>query len=313
MNKLSQLAFLFPGQGSQKVGMLAEYSEHETFAATFSAASEVLDYDLWQLAQEGPQEKLNLTEITQPLLLASSVAIWRAWQESTDVVPSFMAGHSLGEWSALVCANAVAFEDAIKIVQLRGRYMQEAVPQGEGAMAAIIGLEDKVVEDICEKIQTENSVVSPVNYNSPGQLVIAGSAGAVEKAIDACKEAGAKKAMPLPVSAPFHTSLMQPAADKLAETIETTTFNSPQIQVVHNVTAATESDPAEIKKLMIRQIASPVRWVECVQALSKSGISSAIECGPGKVLSGLNRRIDKTISSENTDNLAAFASALASV
>ncbi|VUD56575.1 Malonyl CoA-acyl carrier protein transacylase [Thalassocella blandensis] len=313
MNKQANLAFLFPGQGSQTVGMLSEYADNEIVKSTFTAASQVLGYDLWQLAQEGPQEKINQTEITQPLLLTASVALWRVWQDKTDVVPSFVAGHSLGEWSALVCAGVVAFEDAVRLVQLRGRYMQEAVPQGEGAMAAIIGLDDNVVEDICADIQTDSAVVAPVNYNSPGQLVIAGAAGAVEKAIAACKEAGAKRALPLPVSAPFHTLMMKPAAEKLAEQISTTTFNTPQIGVVHNVTAGLESDAIKIKDIMIQQIYGAVRWVECVQFLVKNGVDTAVECGAGKVLTGLSKRIDRSINSYTTDSVDALNATLESV
>lgn len=310
MNKQAHLAFLFPGQGSQTVGMLAEFADNEIVKSTFAAASQVLGYDLWQVAQEGPQDKLNQTEITQPLLLTSSVALWRVWQDSSEIAPAYMAGHSLGEWSALVCAGVVGFEDAVKLVQLRGRYMQEAVPQGEGAMAAIIGLDDDVVEKICADIQTENAVVAPVNYNSPGQLVIAGSAAAIDKAIEACKEAGAKRALPLAVSAPFHTVMMRPAADKLAEHIATTAFNAPEIKVVHNVTAAPEVDPLKIKELMIQQIYSAVRWVECVQYLAKEGVDHGVECGAGKVLSGLSKRIDRSINSYNTDTLDALNKSL---
>lgn len=313
MNKIANLAFLFPGQGSQKVGMLSDFADSETVINTFAEASDVLGYDLWQMAQEGPQEKLNQTEITQPLLLTASVALWRVWQESSEAAPSYMAGHSLGEWSALVCAGVVAFKDAVKLVQLRGKYMQEAVPAGEGAMAAIIGLDDETVEKLCAEIQSDSQVVAPVNYNSPGQLVIAGSAGAVDKAIEACKAAGAKKAMPLAVSAPFHTSLMQPAADKLAEQINATEFYAPQTPVVHNVTANTESDPEVIKALMIKQIASAVRWVECVQYLAASGVTAAVECGPGKVLSGLSKRIDRSIQSSAVETKDALNAALSSI
>lgn len=313
MNKQANLAFLFPGQGSQTVGMLSEFADNEIVRATFAAASQTLGYDLWQVAQEGPQDKLNQTEITQPLLLTGSVALWRVWQDQTDVVPSFVAGHSLGEWSALVCAGVVAFEDAVRLVQLRGRYMQEAVPQGQGAMAAIIGLDDKAVEDICAQIQTADAVVAPVNYNSPGQLVIAGEATAVDKAIVACKEAGAKRALPLAVSAPFHTLMMQPAADKLAEEIAITAFSTPQIAVVHNVTAATESDAVKIKDLMIQQIYSAVRWVECVEFLVKNGVDQAVECGAGKVLTGLSKRINRSINSYTTDSVDALNATLTSV
>ncbi len=290
------LAFVFPGQGSQKIGMLAELAaQYPVVAATFAEASEVLGYDLWELVQKGAQEEINLTERTQPLLLTASVAVWRVWQEKNGAQPSLMAGHSLGEWSALVCAGVVAFKDAVKLVQQRGKFMQEAVPAGQGAMAAIIGLDDVLIIEACKKAE-QGEVVSAVNFNSPGQVVIAGSAAAVERASALCKEAGAKRALPLPVSAPFHTSLMRPAADRLAEQINATEFKAPQVPVVHNVTAQTELDPQKIKALMIEQIYSAVRWVECVNTMSAAGISLTIECGPGKVLSGLNKRINAELT-----------------
>ena len=310
MGLKENLAFIFPGQGSQKIGMLADLAEqYDVVLDTFREASEVLGYDLWQTVQDGPQEKLNMTEITQPALLASSVALWRAWQQKSGVVPSYVAGHSLGEWSALVCAGVVKFSDAIQWVRSRGKYMQEAVPAGEGAMAAIIGLDDKTIEDVCQSVSSEQ-VVAPVNYNSPGQLVIAGEKNAVDQAITAAKEAGAKKAMLLPVSAPFHTSMMKPAADRLAQDIANTEFSKPEITVVHNVTAEPESNPEKIKELVIEQIYSPVRWVECIQYLKNSGVEQVMECGPGKVLTGLNRRIDKTITSYTTDSQASFEKSL---
>ncbi len=305
------LAIIFPGQGSQKVGMLSDYHESEILQSTFAEASEALGYDVLATVKEGPQEKLNLTEITQPILLTSSVALWRIWQDKNGATPALLAGHSLGEWSALVASEVVAFQDAVKLVRSRGKYMQEAVPQGEGAMAAIIGLDDDAVEKIC----AENSIdgeASAVNYNSPGQLVIAGNVKNVESAIEACKAAGAKKAMPLPVSAPFHTALMKPAADRLESEIMATPFSAPKIPVVHNVDAKTEADAEKIKQLMIQQIYSPVRWVSCVNTLVSSGIEQAVECGPGKVLSGLNRRIDKSISSFATEQLSALESAIES-
>ncbi len=284
-------AFVFPGQGSQKIGMLAELAaEYSVVSTTFAEASEVLGYDLWDLVQTGTQEDINLTERTQPLLLTASVAVWRAWKEKNGANPAFMAGHSLGEWSALVCAGVVAFKDAVKLVQQRGKFMQEAVPAGQGAMAAIIGLDDAAILDACKKAE-QGEVVSAVNFNSPGQVVIAGTVAAVERASALCKTAGAKRALPLPVSAPFHTSLMQPAADRLAEQISTTTFSLPKIPVVHNVTAQTEVCAEKIKALMIEQIYSPVRWVECVNTLVTAGVTRTVECGPGKVLSGLNKRI----------------------
>lgn len=302
------LAFVFPGQGSQKIGMLAELAaEFPVVQQTFAEASDVLGYDLWALVQTGAQEEINLTERTQPLLLTASVAVYRVWQQKQGVQPALMAGHSLGEWSALVCAGVVAFQDAVKLVQQRGKFMQEAVPAGQGAMAAIIGLDDALIIEACKKAE-QGEVVSAVNFNSPGQVVIAGAAAAVERASALCKEAGAKRALPLPVSAPFHTELMRPAAERLAEQIAATSFSVPNIPVVHNVTADVEMNPEKIKALMIEQIFSPVRWVECVNTLATKGVSVTLECGPGKVLSGLNKRINaelNTISVEKPDELTA--------
>ena len=302
----SHLAFVFPGQGSQKIGMLADLSsQYSLVAETFSEASSALGYDLWDLVQNGSQDDINLTERTQPLLLTASIAIWRVWQHKGGAQPVLMAGHSLGEWSALVCAGVVAFGDAVKLVQQRGKFMQEAVPAGQGAMAAIIGLDDASIIDACKQAE-QGEVVAAVNFNSPGQVVIAGAAGAVERASALCKEAGAKRALPLPVSAPFHTSLMRPAAEKLAAQIYNTSFSTPDIPVVHNVTAEPESNPEKIKALMIEQIFSAVRWVDCVNTLSARGIATTIECGPGKVLSGLNKRINKdlnTLSIETSEEL----------
>ncbi|WP_075185201.1 ACP S-malonyltransferase [Teredinibacter haidensis] len=312
MSNSEQLAFVFPGQGSQKIGMLADIAEvNPLVKKTFAEASAALGYDLWELVQSGPQEKLNMTEVTQPALLTSSVALWRVWQDLGGTMPVRMAGHSLGEWSALVCAGVIGFTDAVRLVRARGQYMQEAVPAGVGAMAAIIGLADEQVESVCTQASGASDVVSPVNYNSPGQLVIAGHKAAVEKAMVLCKEAGAKRALPLPVSAPFHTSLMKPAADRLSAEIEATEFQVPTIPVVHNVTAKTESDPARIKALMVEQIYSAVRWVECVRALAEHGVTVTLECGPGKVLSGLNRRIEKSLQAYNIDTAAALETSLA--
>ena len=311
----SSIAFVFPGQGSQQVGMLA--AAYENFASvrdTFAEASHALGYDLWALVQNGPQDALNLTETTQPVLLTSSVALWRAWQSETDIQPGILAGHSLGEFSALVCAQALEFTDAVKLVRKRGEFMQTAVPVGEGSMAAIIGLEDSVIERICDEItQGAEAVVSAVNFNSPGQVVIAGHKSAVEAAIIALKEAGAKRALPLPVSAPFHTVLMKPAGERLAEELAAITISEPQIPVVHNVHAATEVEPEKIRRLLIEQIYSPVRWTGCIQAIVNSGACHIVECGPGKVLSGLNRRIDKSLQSyllEEPDALKATAKQL---
>ncbi len=308
------LAFVFPGQGSQKIGMLAELAaEFPIVGHTFAEASDVLGYDLWALVQTGAQDEINLTERTQPLLLTASVAIWRAWQEKNGVQPALMAGHSLGEWSALVCAGVVEFKDAVKLVQQRGKFMQEAVPDGQGAMAAIIGLDDALILEACKKAE-QGEVVAAVNFNSPGQVVIAGTAAAVERASALCKEVGAKRALPLPVSAPFHTELMRPAAERLAEQITATVFSAPNISVVHNVTAQVEANPEKIKALMIEQIYSPVRWVECVNTMAEKGITFTLECGPGKVLSGLIKRINvelTTASLEKPEELQAVLTSLA--
>ena len=307
---MSKLAFVFPGQGSQKVGMLADLEQkNKQVRDTFAEASDVLGYDMWKMVQEGPQEEINLTERTQPILLASSVAIWRIWLDKQGQKPSFMAGHSLGEWSALVCSETVSFSDALKIVQARGQFMQKAVPVGEGAMAAIIGLEDAIIIEACQSA-SEIGVVDAVNFNAPGQVVIAGSISAVNQAIEECKQAGAKRALPLPVSAPFHTSLMKPAADQLSELVNSVTFKRPSVPVVHNVHAETEENPDTIKTLMLEQIYKPVRWVDCVKTLKSSGVNTIVECGPGKVLCGLNKRIDKELLSLATDDQSSFEATL---
>ncbi len=301
-------AFVFPGQGSQKVGMLAAaHAEYAVVRDTFAEASSVLGYDMWDLIQQGEQDALNLTETTQPVLLASSVALWRAWQSQGGAAPVLMAGHSLGEFSALVCADAIGFADALGLVRQRGQFMQSAVPVGEGAMAAIIGLDDERINAICAATE---GVVAAVNFNSPGQVVIAGHTASVEAAIVALKEAGAKRAMPLPVSAPFHTELMRPAGERLAEAIANVDINVPGIPVVHNVTAATETDPGKIRALLVQQIYSPVQWTGCVQAMTDAGIAHIVECGPGKVLSGLNRRIDKSLNSYAIEEPEALVTAL---
>ncbi len=309
------IAFVFPGQGSQRVGMLG--NAHEKFNVvrdTFAEASQALGYDMWALLQNGPQEALNLTEKTQPVLLTSSVAMWRAWREKSAVFPSIMAGHSLGEFSALVCAGALDFVDAVQLVRKRGEFMQTAVPVGQGAMAAIIGMDDSMIVRICEEVaQREHAVVAAVNFNSPGQVVIAGDTKAVDSALIALKAAGAKKTMILPVSAPFHTQLMKPAGERLAEAIAQVTITSPSVPVVHNVHAAVEPDPQKIRKLLIEQIYSPVQWTRCVQAMRQAGAQYFVECGPGKVLSGLNRRIDETLrcySLEDPTALVATAAEL---
>ena len=287
------LAFVFPGQGSQKTGMLAEMAaQYAVVNDTFTEASDALGYDLWDLIQNGEQKQLNLTEKTQPILLTASVALWRVWLQRDGAAPAMMAGHSLGEFSALVCAGSIAFGDAVTLVRDRGQFMQTAVPVGDGAMAAVLGLDDQTIIDICSSTGAE-----AVNFNSPGQVVIAGKVAAVEDAVARLKEAGAKRAMPLPVSAPFHTSLMRPAGEKLAEKVNALTITAPTIPVVHNVHGRTESDPQKIAELLVEQIYSPVQWTRCVATMVEAGIDTTLECGPGKVLSGLSKRIDKALNS----------------
>ncbi|WP_372809532.1 ACP S-malonyltransferase [Litorivivens sp.] len=304
------LAFVFPGQGSQKVGMLAEIAESEPVVKqTFQEASDALGYDMWAMVQTGEQETLNLTENTQPVLLTASVAMWRVWQARSGAQPSYMAGHSLGEFSALVCAGSLSFADGVKLVRARGQFMQTAVPVGEGSMAAVLGLDDQVILDICAQC-ADAGVVEAVNFNAPGQVVIAGKVAAVDKAIEALKEAGAKRAMPLPVSAPFHTSLMQPAAEKLSEAINAIQWQSPAVPVVHNVHAKIESSEAAIRELLVKQLYSPVKWVDCVQTMVDAGVETTVECGPGKVLSGLNKRIHKPLNCLNIEDSASVDKAM---
>ncbi|EGG98508.1 Malonyl CoA-acyl carrier protein transacylase [gamma proteobacterium IMCC2047] len=290
------LAFVFPGQGSQAVGMLADVAEKfPQVKATFDEASAVLGTDLWQLTQEGPAEELNRTDMTQPALLTASVALWRVWNEQGGAKPAYMSGHSLGEYSALVCAGAIAFEDAVKLVNKRGLFMQSAVPAGEGAMAAIIGLDDAAIESACEQA-AQGEVVSAVNYNSPGQVVIAGQTDAVNRASELCKEAGAKRALPLPVSVPSHCALMKPAAEQLAAELEAITVNTPDIPVLQNVTAEVTMDATAIKDNLVQQLYRPVLWVDCVNNMAGKGVERMLECGPGKVLSGLNKRISRGLA-----------------
>jgi len=289
------LAFVFPGQGSQAVGMLANVAEQfPQIKATFDEASAVLGTDLWQLVQEGPAEVLNRTDMTQPALLAASVALWRVWSEQGGATPAFMSGHSLGEYSALVCAGALGFKDAVKLVNKRGLFMQAAVPAGEGAMAAIIGLDDTAIESACEQA-AQGDVVSAVNYNSPGQVVIAGQTEAVNRAMVLCKEAGAKRALPLPVSVPSHCALMKPAAEQLAAELESIIISTPVIPVLQNVTAKVTTDPEAIKANLVQQLYRPVLWVDCVNSMASQGVGRMLECGPGKVLSGLNKRISRSL------------------
>ena len=285
-----KLAFVFPGQGSQQVGMLASYMDEPVVAATFAEASEVLGFDLAELVANGPAEDLNRTENTQPALLTASVALWRLYSERGGKAPTVMAGHSLGEYSALVCAGALEFKDAVRLVNLRGKYMQDAVAPGEGAMAAILGLDDAVVIEVCEKAAA-GEVVSAVNFNSPGQVVVAGQVAAVKRAVDQAKEAGARKAIELPVSVPSHCALMKPAAERLGEELKAINLSQPEVPVIQNVTADVCNDPEQLKENLIAQLYSPVRWVETIAAMQEMGIARFAECGPGKVLAGLNKRI----------------------
>lgn len=284
------LAFVFPGQGSQSIGMMNGWADLAVVKATFAEASAVLGQDLWQMVAEGPAELLNATVNTQPLMLTAGVAVWRAWQAQGGAMPAVLAGHSLGEYSALVAAEALSFGDALQLVRLRAEAMQEAVPVGTGAMAAVLGLADAEIIAACAEA-AQGEVVSAVNFNSPGQVVIAGSKAAVERACEACKARGAKRAMLLPVSVPSHCALMRPAAEKLKQKLDTIVINSPLIPVLHNADVAAYSDPVQIKDALVRQLYEPVRWVETISKMAADGITVIAECGPGKVLAGLNKRI----------------------
>lgn len=282
-------AFVFPGQGSQSVGMMAAYGDAPVVRATFDEASAALGEDLWTMVAEGPAEKLALTVNTQPIMLTAGVAAWRLWENLGGKTPAVVAGHSLGEYSALVAAGALKLSDAVPLVRLRAAAMQEAVPAGTGAMAAILGLDDDGIAAACADA-AQGEVVEPVNFNAPGQTVIAGHKGAVERACEVCKARGAKRAVLLPVSAPFHSSLLKPAADRLAVALADIAVVTPTIPVINNVDVAIETDPARIKDALVRQAAKPVRWVEIIQKMASMGVATAAECGPGKVLAGLTKR-----------------------
>ena len=300
-------AFVFPGQGSQSVGMLAElYDEAPIIADTFEQASSLLGYDLWQVVKNGPAEELNRTEVTQPAILVASVACYRLWMEKGLDTPKVMSGHSLGEYSALVCADAMKFEDAVTLVRDRGRFMQEAVAEGEGAMAAILGLDDETVISVCQEAG-QSQVLSAANFNSPGQVVVAGETDAVNRAVDLAKEKGAKRAVPLPVSVPSHCLLMKSAAEKLASRLDGIDINTSSIPVIHNVDGQARNDAEGIKLALVEQLYQSVRWVECVNTLASCEVEMVVECGPGKVLAGLIKRIDRSMTSKNLANLADFA------
>lgn len=310
---MTNFTFAFPGQGSQHVGMLAELAQsYPVVLETFKQASDVLGYDLWELVQQGPAETLNQTDKTQPALLTASVALWRIWAEKQGPTPSVIAGHSLGEYSALVCAGVIEFKDAVKLVELRGQLMQQAVPAGTGAMSAIIGLDNDRIAACCVQA-AQGQVVSPVNFNSPGQVVIAGNKEAVERAGILLKEAGAKRVMPLPVSVPSHCALMKPAAEKLAVALQSIHFNPPEIAVINNVDVVAESDVEKIKDALVRQLFCPVRWSDIVEKMASEGITIQVEAGPGKVLSGLVRRINKSLTAQVINDSATLENALAAV
>ncbi|MDO5638515.1 MAG: ACP S-malonyltransferase [Neisseria sp.] len=304
-------AFFFPGQGSQSLGMMNGFDGSAVVKATFDEASAVLGQDLWAMMNGEDAAPINETVNTQPLMLAAGVATYRAYLEAGGKEPAVVAGHSLGEYTALVAAGSLAFADAVKLVRLRAELMQSAVPQGVGAMAAVLGLEDEQVKAICAEA-AQGEVVEAVNFNSPGQVVIAGNAAAVERAMAAAKEAGAKRALPLPVSVPSHCSLMKPAAEKLAEALKNVTINTPKIRVIHNADVTAYDNAEQIKDALVRQLYSPVRWTETVNLLVEEGISESAECGPGKVLAGLAKRINKAaVCSALTDaeQVAAFIEA----
>ncbi len=307
---MSEFAMVFPGQGSQDLGMLADLATaFPVVEQTFAEASDVLGYDLWALVQQGPEEELNKTWQTQPALLAASVAIWRLWQEKGGKAPSLMAGHSLGEYSALVCAGVIDFKQAIRLVELRGKLMQEAVPEGTGAMYVIIGLDNESIDRACKEV-AQGQIVSPVNFNSPGQVVIAGEKEAVERAGDACKAAGAKRALPLAVSVPSHCALMKPAADKLAIVLEGIEFSHPQFPVVNNVDVKIEQSAEAIRDALVRQLYNPVRWTETVEFIAGQGVGQLLEIGPSRVLTGLTKRIVNTLSAAAVNDTASLITAL---
>ncbi|WP_395825546.1 ACP S-malonyltransferase [Collimonas sp.] len=294
---MNKFAFVFPGQGSQAVGMLNGFADNPVVRNTVAEASEALQFDLGKLIAEGPKEELDLTNNTQPVMLTAAVAFYCAWLAAGGAAPTLVAGHSLGEYSALVAAGVIAFKDAVPLVRFRAQAMQQAVPVGQGGMAVILGLSDEEVRAVCiAAAQTE--IVEAVNFNAPAQVVIAGHKAAIERACVAAKEKGAKRALPLPVSAPFHSSLLKPASDRLREYMQELTFSAPQIALINNVDVMILNDPQAIKDALVRQAASPVRWVETVQKIASEGISHVVECGPGKVLAGLTKRINDGLISE---------------
>lgn len=307
-----KFALVFPGQGSQSLGMMSAYGDSAAIRATFDEASAALGRDLWQLVTEGPAEALNQTVNTQPLMLTAGIAVWRSWLERSGPQPAMVAGHSLGEYSALVAAGALELRDAVPLVELRAKAMQEAVPAGEGAMAAVLGLDAAAVRLACDGA-AQGQVVQAVNFNSPEQIVIAGHKAAVERAAEACKAKGAKRALMLPVSAPFHCSLMLPAAEKLKARLATVAVSAPKLPVLNNVDVAVVGEPEAIRAALVRQAASPVRWVETMQSMQAAGITHVYECGPGKVLAGLVKRCADGLVGGAINDLAGLEAALAAV
>jgi [acyl-carrier-protein] S-malonyltransferase len=294
---MNKFAFVFPGQGSQAIGMLNGFADNPVVRDTVAEASEALQFDLGKLIAEGPKEELDLTANTQPVMLTAAVALYRAWLAAGGKLPSLVAGHSLGEYSALVAAGVIGFKDAVPLVRFRAQAMQQAVPVGQGGMAVILGLSDEEVRAVCLSA-AQGEIVEAVNFNAPAQVVIAGHKAAIERACVAAKEKGAKRALPLPVSAPFHSSLLKPASDRLREYMQGLTFTIPQIALINNVDVAIVNDPEAIKSALVRQAASPVRWVETIQKIADEGVTHVIECGPGKVLAGLTKRINDTLISD---------------
>ena len=305
-------ALVFPGQGSQSVDMMAAYGESSIIRETFSEASAALGEDLWEMVSQGPAERLALTVNTQPLMLTAGVAVYRAWLAAGGPRPSVVAGHSLGEYSALVAAGALTFADAVPLVRFRAQAMQEAVPAGEGAMAALLGLEVDAVKEACAEA-AQDEVVEAANLNAPGQIVIAGAKAAVERAIESAKARGAKRAVLLPVSAPFHCALMKPAAERLAERLASVSIQKPQIEVLNNVDVAVYEDPERIRDALIRQAFSPVRWIETIQEMARRGMGHVIECGPGKVLAGMTKRIAKEVEGGSAHDAASLEQSIAAV
>jgi [acyl-carrier-protein] S-malonyltransferase len=309
---MKKFAMVFPGQGSQSVGMMAGWDDHPAVRETFAEASDALGDDLWRLVTDGPADALNLTTNTQPVMLTAGVAAWRAWQAAGGAMPAVLAGHSLGEYSALVAGGALAFHDAVPLVRFRAQVMQEAVPAGVGAMAAILGGEEAAIIDACREA-AQGEVVEAVNFNSPGQLVIAGHRAAVERAIEAAKARGAKRGMLLPVSAPFHSSLMKPAAERLAAKLATIAFGAPAVPILHNVDVLEHRMPDEIRAALAQQAAGPVRWTATVQAIAGRGITDVVEAGPGRVLAGLARKIDGNLKAHSLSDGNGLADAMAAL